>query len=73
MDIRRSLSLLCALGMLALGSNAQAGQNERVEKIRNDRARFEKSAYWTYNDLDLGLAEAAKTKKPLLIVFRCVP
>ena len=28
---------------------------------------------WYYNDLNAGYAEAAKTGKPLLVTFRCVP
>jgi len=28
---------------------------------------------WIYNDLPKAFLEAAKTRKPMLVVFRCVP
>jgi hypothetical protein len=28
---------------------------------------------WIYDDLPAGFAEAKKTGKPMLVVFRCVP
>ena len=28
---------------------------------------------WIYDDLEAGYAEARKSGKPLLVVFRCVP
>ena len=28
---------------------------------------------WIYDDLDLGFADAKKTGRPLMVVFRCVP
>jgi len=28
---------------------------------------------WIYNDVNAGFAQARKTGRPLLVVFRCVP
>jgi serine protease Do len=45
----------------------------RDEKVRGDREAFDGDGQWIYNDLDAAFAEARKTGKPLLVVFRCVP
>ncbi|MBC8002358.1 MAG: thioredoxin family protein, partial [Opitutaceae bacterium] len=42
-------------------------------KVLEDIQRFAEPSRWIYNDLDRGLAEAKKTNKPLLVIFRCVP
>lgn len=57
--------------LFSLGANA-FGQS-REEKVRNDRLRVSKSGLWHYNDLDAGFAEALRTNKPLMVVFRCIP
>jgi hypothetical protein len=46
---------------------------DRKAKVLNDKAEVEADGYWIYNDLPRGLAEAQKTGKPLLVVFRCLP
>jgi serine protease Do len=61
---------LCSLLLLAVSTtHAQ----DRATKVRTDRDQLAQSDIWTYNDLDLGIAEAKKTKKPLLVVLRCIP
>jgi serine protease Do len=57
--------------VLALASSATA--QDRPTKVRNDKARVEAQGFWIYNDLPAGVAEAKKTGKPLLVVFRCIP
>lgn len=58
---------LCVLATLP------AFAQDREKKVRNDRKDVEDAGYWIYNDLPKGFAEARKTGKPLLVVFRCVP
>ena len=68
----RTLTFLSALAMcltLAAGVTAQ----DRETKVRNDRKNVEEAGRWIYNDLPKGIAEAKKTGKPLLVIFRCIP
>ena len=61
--------LLC----LALTSTAVLGAEDRDTAVRNDLTNVVSAGGWIYNDLPAGFAEAAKTRKPMLVVFRCVP
>lgn len=45
----------------------------REEKVRGDRKKVEADKLWIYNDLAKGFAEAKRTGKPMLVVFRCIP
>ncbi len=45
----------------------------REEKVRGDKKQVESAGYWIYNDLPRGIEIAKESKKPLLLVFRCVP
>lgn len=45
----------------------------REEKVREDRKRVEADGYWNYNDLPAAFAEAKRSGKPVLVVFRCIP
>jgi len=54
---------------LAIGATAQT----RDEKVRNDKAKVETEGFWIYNDLQRAFAEAKKTGKPMLVLFRCIP
>lgn len=63
--------LLC-LGMLLAGTGWVNAQT-REEKVRNDRKKIEAEGFWIYNDLAKGLAEARRTRKPLLVTLRCIP
>jgi hypothetical protein len=58
---------------MALVSGAVAQQVDRNKKVLDDRDRIEASGFWIYNSLERGVAEAKNQKKPLLVVFRCVP
>jgi hypothetical protein len=60
-----------ALACLTIAGVAVA-QN-REQKVRNDRRKVEGEGFWIYNDLTRGMAEAKKSGKPLLVVFRCIP
>ncbi len=46
---------------------------DRKARVLNDRAEVQAVGNWIYNDLPQGYAVAAKSGKPLLVVFRCVP
>jgi len=46
---------------------------DRDAKVRGDRQDVLSTGKWIYNDLAAGMAEARRTGKPLLVVFRCIP
>ena len=46
---------------------------DRRERVLKDRAEFQTDAHWIYNDLPKAISEAARTRKPMLVVFRCIP
>lgn len=46
---------------------------DRNALVREDKPAVMQDERWVYNDLEKGKAEAAKTGKPLLVVFRCIP
>jgi serine protease Do len=64
----RTFSLVTAVLTLAAFA-----QNPREDKVRNDRAKVEAAGVWIYNDLPRAFAEAKKTGKPMLVLFRCIP
>ena len=51
----------------------EAQQPTREQKVRGDRDKVLELDDWYYNDLDSGKAEARRTGKPLLVIFRCIP
>lgn len=64
--------------VIALGLAALAGASPlRSQGLVGDalRGALEDSAadFWIYDDVDAGYAAAKKSKKPLLVSFRCVP
>ena len=58
--------------LVAAVVSATAAEDRR-ERVLNDRKEIEASGQWIYNDLPKGFAEAARTRKPMLVVFRCIP
>ncbi len=46
---------------------------DREGAVRKDKAAMENDARWIYNDYYKGFEKAQQTKKPLLVVLRCVP
>ncbi len=46
---------------------------DRETKVRGDKKQVESAGFWIYNDLPRGIAQANELKKPLLVVFRCIP
>jgi len=61
-------SLLVALALLALPASP-AGDKDKVRDALGDHAL---TGTWIYDDLEAGIAEAARAHKPLLVVLRCV-
>lgn len=61
-----SLAMLCGLASFAAAQ-------DRETKVRNDRKAVQQDESWIYDDLEKGLAEAARSKKPAMIVIRCIP
>jgi hypothetical protein len=64
--------LLASALALALAGPA-AAQNPREKKVHDDKAKVEAAGYWIYNDMPKAFAEAKKTGKPIVAVFRCLP
>ena len=61
-----------AVVLLSVVVSAPAAEDRR-ERVLNDRKEVEASGQWIYNDLPKGFAEATRTRKPMLVVFRCIP
>ncbi len=70
----RTKPAIAALVLLFTFFSISLAQNrDRNALVNNDRQRVVDDGYWIYNDLDKGFAEAQRTGKPLLVVFRCIP
>ncbi len=64
---------LLVVGFGLLLPLAVCDAQERELKVRGDKKRVGGDGYWSYNDLPSGVERAKESKKPLLVVFRCVP
>jgi len=56
--------------ILLVSVAAAAGFQDDKEKLRQGLKDTEPTREWIYDDLGAGFAEAKKTGKPLMIVFR---
>ena len=61
------------VGMLLFVVLSAGAAEDRRERVLNDRKEVQAIGKWIYNDLTQGFTEAARTRKPMLVVFRCVP
>jgi hypothetical protein len=68
--VRARLAL--ALGLAAAAATTLSGCGDEKEALRRALGDVEPVGAWIYDDLELGIAKAAETGKPLLAVFRCV-
>ena len=68
--IRRNLIIFA---LLLLGTVSLPAAEDRRERVLTDRLEVGADARWIYNDFPKALATAAETRKPMLVVFRCVP
>ena len=64
--VRRPLKLGLAFASLAF----LAAQDSDKDRLRNALHDNDLVGTWIYDDLEAGCAEAKKTGKPMLVVFR---
>lgn len=70
----RSVAFVSVLtSLLSFAAATVSGAEDRRERVLNDRAEVQAGGHWIYNDLNKGITEAARTRKPMLVVFRCIP
>jgi serine protease Do len=60
---------LLVMAIFSLTLSAQ----DRDTKVRNDKAKVSADERWLYNQPEQGMQVAQQTKKPVLLVFRCIP
>jgi hypothetical protein len=61
------------LGLLSLTASFGHAAEDRRQRVLNDRTEVQAAGQWIYNNLAKGIEEATKTRKPMLVVFRCIP
>lgn len=66
------MTRLLFLLAVAAAQTVSAAQ-DRAAAVRNDLTNVVAAGGWIYNDLPKAFSEAARTRKPMLVVFRCVP
>ena len=66
------LMLTASFILLPIFANFSHAQT-RDQKVLNDREALGQDEVWYYDDLDTALEIAAETKKPLMVVLRCIP
>ena len=65
-------SILAAV-LLTLAATSAPAAEDRNAKVHADRKEVSEDGHWIYNDLAQGFTEAARTRKAMLVVFRCIP
>ena len=65
--MKRSTPVL-TITILFLMAGLCFGHGDR--EVTEDQETVKSTGFWIYNDLDQGFAEAQKTGKPLLVIFR---
>ena len=66
-------SLVVVLGMAGAVGAPACGRLEAQTDLRDRLGDFQAASHWIYDDWPAAKARAAKEKKPLFVVFRCVP
>ena len=66
------LALVLGLVLALVLGLALTGCGDDKEALRRKLHDVELVGAWIYADLDLGIARAEETGKPLLVTFRCV-
>ena len=64
---------LITAALLTLAAFTAPAAEDRNAKVHADRKEVSEDGHWIYNDLAQGFTEAARTRKPMLVVFRCIP
>ena len=72
-EVKELILSLLLLATSAVIVQAQDVQKKRRDAVLNDKKHFDIDSYWVYDDFEKARAEAQKTGKPLLVVFRCLP
>ncbi len=67
--MRRTLLAYAALAGACLAAAALGGQDPKKEKLKAD-LKDDIAGAWIYDDLPAGFAEAKRSGKPMLVVFR---
>jgi hypothetical protein len=65
----KSRPVLLSLSLLLLAATAHA-QNKRDIAVREDKQELAEDESWFYDDLETAIDAAAKTQRPLMVVFR---
>lgn len=78
--MKRTTTLFCSVAILSIASTflttafiTTANAQTRDEQVLKDRELLSEDENWYYDDLDAAALEAAKQKKPLMVVLRCIP
>ena len=71
--MNRSATLLFFVGLLFAWISPASAAEDRRERVLKDKLEVEAIGHWIYNDLPQAITEAARTRKPMLVVFRCIP
>jgi len=72
----KRLALFSSIALaLSAATAAQAAEKKltRDQMVHKDKADLQRIDEWIYNDLEQARAEARRTGKPLMAVFRCIP
>lgn len=65
--------IIVLVGTLLSQNLAAHAAEDRRERVLKDREDIQSGGKWIYNDFARGVAEATRTRKPMLVVFRCIP
>jgi hypothetical protein len=61
------------LALLAQSISPAAPRKTRDQQVIEDRDTLRSNDTWIYNDLGAAKKAATAAKKPLMVVFRCIP
>ncbi len=67
------LAAFSALAVAWFSLTSVGVSQTRDEKVLSDRDNLVGNDAWIYNDLESAQAQAIIQKKPLLVLFRCIP
>ena len=78
--MKRTTPLVCLVAILSVAASVlntefvkSANAQTRDEQVLKDRELLSEDENWYYDDLDAAALEAAKQKKPMMVVLRCIP
>lgn len=71
--MKKPLLPILVLALFIPSISSAAPKKTRDQQVIEDRDTLQKNDAWIYNDLGAAREVASAAKKPLLIVFRCIP